>query len=101
MLLTDPAFKPVSDVSLMMHGCPAQWFIAGGWAIDLFLGSVSRKHEDIEIGIWRLDQNVLRKFLYKWKFKKIEDGDISRWDEDEWLELPIHELYARSKTEAP
>ena len=27
------------------------WYIAAGWAIDLFLGSVRRDHEDIEIAV--------------------------------------------------
>lgn len=101
MSTTDDEFKPVSEVRKMMHGFPAQWFVAGGWAVDLFLGYESRKHEDIEIGIWRLDQNVFRKFLHGWKFKKVEDGYNTRWEEDEWLELPIHEIVARSKTEPP
>jgi hypothetical protein len=101
MSMVDAEFKPVSEVSKMMHGFPAQWFVAGGWAIDLFLEFVSRKHEDIEIGIWRHDQNVFRKYLHGWKFKKVDDGYNTRWEEDEWLELPIHEIVARSKTQPP
>jgi hypothetical protein len=35
----------VEAVSLIMAAFPRPWFIAGGWAIDLFMGTVS------EIGI--------------------------------------------------
>ncbi len=27
------------------------WFVAGGWAIDLFLEKVTHPHEDIEIAM--------------------------------------------------
>jgi len=27
------------------------WYVAGGWAIDLFLGQQTREHEDIEVGV--------------------------------------------------
>jgi hypothetical protein len=29
----------------------APWYVAAGWAIDLFLGEQTREHEDIEIGV--------------------------------------------------
>ena len=29
--------------------CP--WYVAGGWAIDLFLGEQTREHEDVEIAV--------------------------------------------------
>lgn len=31
--------------------CPRPWYVAAGWAIDLFLAAPTREHEDIEIGI--------------------------------------------------
>ena len=30
-------------------GRPVRWATAGGWALDLFLGRVTRDHEDLEI----------------------------------------------------
>jgi hypothetical protein len=56
------AFEP--DVSLwrawspqeavkVLTGVDAPWFIAGGWAIDLFLGGQRREHEDLEIAVPR------------------------------------------------
>ena len=29
------------------------WAVAGGWAIDLFLGCVTRQHADTDIAVWR------------------------------------------------
>jgi len=34
-----------------LAGVTAPWCVAGGWAIDLFLGEVTRPHGDIEIAV--------------------------------------------------
>ncbi|HEY8562140.1 MAG TPA: hypothetical protein VIL74_17330 [Pyrinomonadaceae bacterium] len=40
-------------VRCSMRGFEPDWFIAGGRAIDLFLGGTTRTHADIEIAIFR------------------------------------------------
>ncbi|MHA1968675.1 MAG: nucleotidyltransferase domain-containing protein [Candidatus Hodarchaeales archaeon] len=72
------------------------WYIAGGWAIDLFLGLVTRSHQDIEIIIFRNHQIKLREYLCEWKFWKVipKIGLLEPWFDDEWLDFPIHEIYA-------
>jgi Aminoglycoside-2''-adenylyltransferase len=32
-----------------VNGRPVRWATAGGWALDLFLGRITRDHEDLEI----------------------------------------------------
>lgn len=54
------------------------WFIAGGWAIDLYLNKVTRQHKDIEIGIFRENQNELKKYLADWQFYKVIS--YQKWD---------------------
>jgi hypothetical protein len=34
-----------------LRGVGAPWYVAAGWAIDLFLGAPRREHEDVEIGV--------------------------------------------------
>jgi hypothetical protein len=29
----------------------APWYVAAGWAVDLFLGGQRREHEDLELGV--------------------------------------------------
>ena len=29
----------------------APWYVAAGWALDLFLGRRAREHDDLEIGV--------------------------------------------------
>jgi len=75
------------------------WFISGGWAIDLFVGAMTRPHEDIEIGLWRADQDVLRDYLAGWELRKAirgpQGGAYVPWEPAERLELPVHQVLAR------
>jgi hypothetical protein len=43
------SFNPCIKVYKLMSGCDRTWFIAGGWAIDLFIGKQTRPHQDLEI----------------------------------------------------
>ena len=37
------------EVRRLLEGVAAPWYVAAGWAIDLFLGGERREHEDLEI----------------------------------------------------
>ncbi|MGG0669964.1 nucleotidyltransferase domain-containing protein [Sporosarcina koreensis] len=73
------------------------WGIAGGWAIDLFIGNQTREHSDIEVAIFREDQYRMRNILANWSFQKAVKGELVEW-ESEMLELPIHELHGSDQT---
>lgn len=77
------------------------WFVAGGWAIDLYLGRVTRPHEDIEIAIFRKDQTALHDYLNDWVLQKVINGEQSIWHRDELLELPVHEIHCFNETADP
>ncbi len=44
------AWRP-EEVARRLAGVQAPWYVAGGWAIDLFLGKEHREHEDLEIAV--------------------------------------------------
>lgn len=91
-------FTQVAQVHELMQRFPKRWFVVGGWAIDLFLGSPSRSHDDLEIGIFRSDQDCLRSHLHGWHFVKAVHGSLENWQEGEWLNLPVHEIHAKSES---
>lgn len=94
------SFKVPLKVFKLLAGFEKPWFVAGGWAVDLFLDKVTREHEDIEIAIFRCDQLKLRNYLKGWEFKKVIPGPTMHselWNEDEWLDLPVHEIHAENK----
>lgn len=54
----DPArdlWSPLSVQALasLLQGCSARWWLSGGWAIDHWVGRVSRSHGDIDISTLR------------------------------------------------
>jgi hypothetical protein len=93
------------EVARIMSGFPAPWFVSGGWAIDLFLGEVTRAHSDVEIGIFRRDQQTLRRQLPGWAFEKAVDlGDGGKWvswQANEELQLPVHQIKAARREAEP
>ncbi len=95
-----PAVGPVPQVAGLMRGFPHPWYIAGGWAIDLYLGRVTRVHDDIDVVILRKDQFELRRHLTDWVFVKVVDGHRLPWTDGERLDLPIHEVHATSGNRA-
>lgn len=54
------------DLASLLAGAPFPWWVAGGWAIDLFLGRSTREHEDLDVAILRRDamraRSALREF---------------------------------------
>lgn len=85
----------------IMRGFPARWCIAGGWAIDLFLGKVTRPHEDVDIAVFREDQLVIHDHFAGWTIRKVVDRSLVDWSFDEWLSLPIHEVHIESPGPQP
>jgi hypothetical protein len=86
----------VGAVFPLMRGFEAHWCVAGGWALDLFLGHVTRSHEDLELAIFRPDQERLRQHLRGWRFQKVVEGRLMDWPAVEELTLSIHEIHAQS-----
>ena len=58
------------------------WWVAGGWAIDLFLGEMTREHEDVDIAILRRDEKDFRLYHSSWELwpgmgaNKLEDKPL-------------------------
>lgn len=75
----------------VMQGFPAPWFVCGGWAIDLHLGYQTRPHHDIDLGLYRADQMLLKEHFAGQMFFYFDDDNKHIWG-DEILQLPIHEL---------
>jgi hypothetical protein len=88
-------FAPVENVAFLLAELQCPWFICGGWAIDLFLGRVTREHKDVDIAVARNDQFEIRNYLISrgWDLRKAINGELHRWIDDEWLELPIHNVW--------
>ena len=70
------------------------WAVAGGWAIDLAIGQVTRPHADVDVAIFRDDQAALHSAFPGWAFEVAVNGRLRPWHSTEWLALPLFEVYA-------
>ena len=90
-------FGDLLRVTGLMAGFKRPWLVAGGWAVDLYLGCVTRTHRDIDIAVLRDDQLDLQQFLRGWGLEQVlyrTGGRREPWAEGERLELPVHEIHA-------
>jgi hypothetical protein len=71
------ALEPAAALHLM-SAVDAPWWIAGGWAIDLFVGAQTRSHKDLDVGVWRADAPRIIAALPGWEFFEAKDGSLSR-----------------------
>lgn len=85
----------------LMSDFPALWCIAGGWAIDLFLGRTTRDHDDVDVAIFRDDQLVIHGYFPDWSKRKVVAGVYEDWLPTEWLSLPEHEIHIESPDDPP
>ena len=88
----------VDDTANILRGIPVPWWIAGGWALDLFVGRTTRAHEDIDILVLRRDQLAVQKRLSDWQLFKTKQPDpphLAPWPTGEFLDPPINDVWAR------
>lgn len=52
-----------AELALLMSAVRAPWWLAGGWALDYFLGRVTREHADTDALILRRDHMDVRESL--------------------------------------
>lgn len=91
---------PLKVAALMRNFRPC-WFVAGGWAIDLYLGGVTRAHADIEVGMFRADQRALHGHLEGWALERVVGGELRPWPRGEFLEPPVHEIHCLNERAEP
>ena len=92
----------VEEVAHLFDGVSAPWWIAGGWAIDLFLHAVTRTHDDIDVGMLRADQAWIHRVLAGWDIQAADPpGTLRPWIAGECLPQGIHDIWCREHPSAP
>ncbi|MDE3103324.1 MAG: amino acid transporter [Chloroflexota bacterium] len=91
----------LEQVAELLRPAPFRWWIAGGWAIELFVGHPIRPHKDVEVTVLPSEQGLVRQWLDRWEFWYVPTpGGLRRWGAGERLEHPLHEIWARPGGEA-
>jgi hypothetical protein len=77
------------------------WWIAGGWALDLFAGRQTRQHGDLDVEVLRRDQFAVQRHLAGWDLHTAEDGELHPWRAGVALGAGINSIWCRRTPDAP
>jgi len=97
-------WEPLSleQVKQLFARVSAPWWIAGGRALDMFIGHETRAHADIDVAVLRRDQQQFRDALAKWDVQIAHDGAFIPWKRGETIANPDHhEIWARETQDGP
>jgi hypothetical protein len=67
--------EEVARLRDLMSSFPEPWALAGGWAVDAWLGRVTRPHLDVDFAIF--DQPALFNYLSGWQLIGHEEGAVA------------------------
>ena len=85
----------------MLDGMPARWWVAGGWAIDLFVGTPTRHHEDVDVAVLRSEQLAVQAHLAGWDLRVAHNGRLTPWPPGRLLATDEHGVWARPTRPGP
>jgi hypothetical protein len=93
-------WQPISvdEVWQIFTGAPFAWGLAGGYAMEQFLGRSIREHGDIDIVVFRDDQLKLQRWLTDWRLYAVDPPKhLRRWHADEYLAFGIHDIWCHKE----
>jgi hypothetical protein len=71
------------------------WWVAGGWALDLFLGSQTREHADLDVGVPRRDIAQVQALLCAWTLCEALSGHLYRLGRGERPRPEVSSVWCR------
>ncbi|MFT3874208.1 MAG: amino acid transporter [Nocardioides sp.] len=98
------SWDPLSlgEVSAVMGGVDCPWWVAGGWAIDLHIGRMTRDHDDKDVLLLREDHLRVQRHLSGWDLYAADPpGSLRRWLPGEVLPFGVHDIWCRRSRTAP
>jgi hypothetical protein len=91
----------VAEVAALLDGLPIRWWVAGGWAIDLFVGAPTRDHDDLDVAVLRPDQLAVQSHLDGWDLRVAHHGRLTPWAPGRPLAPDEHGIWARPDPASP
>ncbi len=65
----------IASLGAALDGAGIEHWLFGGWAVDLWVGRVTRPHEDIDVAAWRADYDAIGAALLAagWRHTPVAD----------------------------
>ena len=73
----------------------APWWVAGGWALDLYAGAQSRPHGDLDVGVLRRDVREILAALSSWEMFEASAGVLTRLEAGGAPRAEVNSLWCR------
>lgn len=91
----------IAEVRQRFETSDIDWWIAGGHAIDLFLGWETRTHGDLDVEMFRADKAALFDIFDGWDLHVVSDGQRTPWTDPGRLDDDIYGVWLRPTPSAP
>lgn len=77
----DAVWEPIglAELTDRFAAVDVPWWIAGGVAIDCFLGWETRAHDDVDVEMFRSDRAALFEVFDGWDLHAMSEGELTPW----------------------
>lgn len=90
-----------TDAANLLASSEAPWWIAGGWALELFRGTPTRPHADLDVGVLRRDLPCVLHRFSTWEVFEANDGRLTRLSAGRVPALDVHSIWCRPTAADP
>jgi hypothetical protein len=91
----------VTDLGDRFADTDIDWWVAGGYAIDLFLGWETRQHVDLDVEVFRSDSERLLDVFSGWDLHAVSESRMVRWEDPADLDDAVFAVWIRRDAAAP
>jgi Aminoglycoside-2''-adenylyltransferase len=91
----------IDELRTRMDGTGFEWWVAGGVAIDCFLGWVTRCHDDIDVEMFRADSDRLFDVFDGWDLHAVSEGETAMWRRGDQLPDGAFGIWGRPDQQSP
>jgi hypothetical protein len=81
------------EAARRLAGVGVTWSVVGGWAIDLFLGTQTRDHHDLEIAVQRADAGTVHRHFGDHDVYVVKSGQLRRLGAGEEPPADVHQTW--------
>jgi hypothetical protein len=84
----------VAEAVRLFADAPFAWGLAGGYAVEQFVGAPIRAHGDVDVIMFRDEQQLVQGWLKDWHLYAADPpGTLRPWLTNEYLPYGIHDIW--------